>query len=399
MPVQRVFNPGDLGRHKLRAAAIAVALCMPAAFSTAQQLASSSAGYYVNEIFLVHNSEETGGPVSTIEVPAMSMTPRSLTAALDLALSDKGMSVVIRAPLSQKKDDVLIKGSAGNLEKVLDQLASSLDFFWVAKDGVITIDGSRTFSLMLPKVAQDDRKNIEGSLITAGATDVRPLPLDNIILFRASPSSLESVRQVLEASSRRRGLNPMAVKFGPMEPVAKPAIVEARTPEPVALARATPIPPVSIVAAPTVQAPPAAQSDPAAPAAVSYPVETNVAVAEKPVYVEKSPVRIQPAIRAVRAPLVAAPAQASSQGVEPRFWSIGTDDRTVEGVMRRWARENGWSLRYEFERIPVLRPASVIASDFIGAAKQIQKQLVEAGYDMDLDSIGTTLRVSPGASK
>ena len=86
----------------------------------------------------------------------------------------------------------------------------------------------------------------------------------------------------------------------------------------------------------------------------------------------------------------------TKQAPPASFWAIRQSDKSVEGLFKRWAQQSGWSIRYEFERIPVLRNSSVVATDFVDAVKQIQIQLVEAGYDVDLTSIGKTMRISTG---
>jgi len=80
----------------------------------------------------------------------------------------------------------------------------------------------------------------------------------------------------------------------------------------------------------------------------------------------------------------------------PKFWEISAADRTVEAVLRKWADQSDWHLRYEYNRIPVFRNSSVVATDFVDAVKKYQVRLVESGFDIDLTAIGNTMRVSPG---
>ena len=356
-----------------------------------ETVAIKSAPRSVNEIFTIYQTEPVGGDVSQIEVPPLSMTGASFQMAMDLALADKGLSTSIRTPLSDKRSDVAVRGVRGNLEQVLNQLGQSYDFFWVVKDGLLVVDGTRTFSLSIPSALASDRGSFEKSLTASGATEVRSLALDNIVIFRASPSALDAVRQVLEATSISRGLPSAALRFGTPVVAQAPAPVTTSAPALAPQMAASPLPAVVAMSAP---APVVVAAQPVAVPVVPAPMPVVPAVIASPALVARAQAM------APRAPsFSSAPAAAKQADVEPRFWGINVTDRTVEGVLRRWAREQGWSLRYEFDRIPVLRPASVIAGDFLGAAKQIQLQLVEAGYQMDLATIGTTLRVSTGASK
>ena len=356
-----------------------------------ETVAIKSAPRAVNEIFTIFQTEPLGGDVSQIEVPPLSMTGASFQMAMDLALADKGLSTSIRTPLSDKTSEVAVRGVRGNLEQVLNQLGQSYDFFWMVKDGLLVVDGTRTFSLSIPSALASDRSSFEKSIAASGATEVRSLALDNIVIFRASPSALDAVRQVLEAASISRGIPSAALRFG------TPVVAQASAPvhsSPVAPAPQMAAAPSPAVIAAPVPAPVVVVAPAASVPVVAAPMPVMPAVIASPALVARAQ-----AMATGTAPLISTPAAVKPASVEPRFWGINVTDRTVEGVLRRWAREQGWSLRYEFDRIPVLRPASVIAGDFLGAAKQIQLQLVEAGYQMDLATIGTTLRVSTGASK
>lgn len=379
---------------------------MHASASQASLAALSSVGATLTPVqaaasFYIQQSDRIGGDVGHIDVPTMSMTGSSLSQALDLALSDRGITVVVRSPLAQDAAQQTARGVKGSLEQVLNQLSQSLNFFWVAADGVVTIDGTRSFSLVIPAAFAADRSAVEKTLSAAGATDVTPVPLDNIVTFRASPSVLLGIQQTLNASAARRSLAPVAIAFGPRPHVEVQPPVQAQAQAQV-LAQAqaqkltqdqigamAPVPaanvavaPMPVIAAPIVS-PSLPQAAPVGPATQRQPI------------VNQAPAT---AAAMTPTPRVDSVAPAGAQAA-PKFWGINVADRTVEGVLRRWARENGWDLRYEFDRIPVLRPASVIAADFLGAVKEVQLQLVEAGYDMDLAAIGSTLRVSPGGNK
>jgi len=346
--------------------------------------------------FLIQHPERIGGDVSHIDVPTMSMTGASVAMALDLALADRGLTVVVRSALSEAASQQTARGAKGNLEQVLNQLSQSLDFFWVAADGVITIDGTRMFSLVVPAAFAADRANVEKTLSAAGAIDVVSVPLDNIVTFRASPSALLTIRQTLDAASTRRALGPVSIAFGPVAAPAPVAVATALVAAPIQPSPATqpaPAAHTAVAPMPTVPAPMFTPQDPAAAAQRSV---GDVAASYT------APARKEEIDRVARQIAQGAGSQQSAAAkaeIAPKFWGINVADRTVEGVLRRWARENGWELRYEFDRIPVLRPASVIAVDFLGAVKEVQLQLVEAGYDMDLAAIGSTLRVSPGVNK
>lgn len=361
--------------------------------------------------FYIQQSDRIGGDVGHIDVPTMSMTGSSLSQALDLALSDRGITVVVRSPLAQDAAQKTARGVKGSLEQVLNQLSQSLNFFWVAADGVVTIDGTRSFSLVIPAAFAADRSAVEKTLSAAGATDVTPVPLDNIVTFRASPSVLLGIQQTLNASAARRSLAPVAIAFGPRPHVEAQAKVAeqaqalaqsyapktmqdqsgAMAPVPAAHVAVAPMP---MIAAPIVS-PSLPQAAPVVPTTQIATVAAAAPAAQRQPIVSQAPAM---AGAMTPTPRVESMAAAGAQAA-PKFWGINVADRTVEGVLRRWARESGWELRYEFDRIPVLRPASVIAADFLGAVKEVQLQLVEAGYDMDLAAIGSTLRVSPGGNK
>ncbi len=392
---QRVSESGSHTRQGMQSAragvaCAAIAACLMGATAAKAQGANlattaatplhlnSAALIRAYPIFTVQGADKIGGDVAAVEVPAISTTRESLGAAMDLALSDKGITTHIRTPIKSARAVGEVRGVRGNLEQVLARLSESFDFFWAVKDGLLTIDGERPFTLVATGEASTTAETLKAILTKAGARDVRASGLPNVFFFTATPSTLDEVVQVLGVASGKPAGAGVALMHG--EPIV------SHTAQAQAMAAAPAVPAAALASA---IVPASAQAVPAAPNAHAAPAQA-VAMEQQ--------VAVQAPRRALLSkPVAVTPAEEIAQA--ERLWSVNVSDRTVEGVLRRWAAVDGWALRYEFDRIPVLRPSSVVARDFISAAKQVETQLSEAGYQLELVSIGKTLRVSPGVSK
>lgn len=356
----------------------------PIAAAAGKQVAGAGRGFVLSQAFTL------GGELRGISLPAMSFEPKVLAEALDLALDGTPYVFALRSPLTGPFPAGVARVAGGDAPAVFDQLGRVLDFFWAVDGGIIAADGTREFVLSIPTAQRSESPKIRDSLVSMGASNVRLAPELDIVAFQASPRILEVAKKMLASIGQKKSLPPLQVSFGPQAapavlPTAVPTSIQSASPAAEAAKSSTAVSqsPAAPVAVPNPNSPPS--SDQATPAASTTPA-------------------VQPASpsAAVTPSQIAAIAQERIKLMEAKraapasFWAIRRTDKSVEGLLKRWAQHSGWQVRYEFERIPVLSNSSVVATDFIDAVKQIQIQLVEAGYDVDLTSIGKTLRLSTG---
>lgn len=359
----------------------ALLLCILAATSPAIAAATPappvSATETVPSGFALRQSLPLRGDVRGFSVPAMAFEPKAMAEALDLALDGSPYVFALRAPLAQPVQGGILRVPAGELSVVLDRLSQTLDFFWVAERGVIAVDGTREFVLSIPKALHGESSKIQAGIVATGATQVRLSPSMDAISFNSGPKAFEAVKQLVTSIGDRQSMPTLVITFGAQTaPVTQPAALPgSENPNPSSSGKPAAPPPGQSAASST------SSEQPSIPAPTSGRPGDSTALTDSQIA----------SIAQERIKLMD-----TKQAPPASFWAIRQSDKSVEGLFKRWAQQSGWSIRYEFERIPVLRNSSVVATDFVDAVKQIQIQLVEAGYDVDLTSIGKTMRISTG---